>query len=258
MPGRWRRLHVACQNPAVPRVACFVAGAAALLLAVLPMAYLVGFLANFAVPKGIDSGAPGAAGVALAADLALLLSFAVVHSLLARRGVQRRLAAVVSEPLVRSVFSIVAGLQMIALLALWRPLPEPVWSLASPLARAVVWGIFASAWGLVLWALWAVEPTRLFGLRDAWAAALGRRDPPAELAHRGPYRYLRHPLYAATVVAFFAAPDLSRGRLLLAVVLSAYIVVGLRFEERDLARRLGERYLAYRRAVPAFLPRLRR
>ena len=253
------RLHLAaCKNPAVSRLACLAVGTTCFLLAVLPMVYFAGFLANLGVPKGVDSGPGAQAGAALAVDLALVLSFGVVHSLLARRAGKAWMSRLVPQALTRAVYSGVAGAQILALVVFWRPLPGVVWSLASPLARGLVWLLFALAWGVVLWALWAVDATRLFGLRPAWAAARGRLDAPPEVTVRGPYRHLRHPLYGATIVALFAAPEMSHGRLLLATLLTAYILVGVRLEERDLARELGESYLAYRRAVPGFLPWPRR
>jgi len=233
-------------------------GLAGHLLAVLPMVYFVGFLANFAVPKSVDSGAAGAAGRATAIDLVLLLSFAAVHSALARPAAKRFVTRWIPAELERSHYSAVAGLQMAALMALWRPLPEPVWSVEPAAARIALWGLFALGWAVVLWALRAIDDLHLFGFRQAAAAAADRSYEPPPLVPRGPYRFVRHPLYSATLVSLFAAPDMSRGRLLLAAVLAAYIVVGARFEERALEREHGASFRAYRDALPAYLPSFRR
>ena len=49
---------------------------------------------------------------------------------------------------------------------------------------------------------------------------------------------------------------MSLGHLLFAVLMTTYMLVAIPFEERDLAEVYGERYRAYRREVPALLPRL--
>lgn len=232
----------------------FFFGVAGYLLAVAPMVYFVAFTANLPVPKSVDSGAAGPAPTALAVDLALLLAFAAVHSALARPAAKARLARWVPAELERSLYSAIAGAQIVALMALWRPLPVAVWSVPGELPRAALWGLFACGWAIVLCALRAVDAAQLFGLRQALAAAREARYEAPPFVARGPYRYVRHPLYGATVLSLFAAPDMSQGRLLLAVTLTLYIVLGSRFEERDLERAHGDAFRAYRAAVPGFMP----
>jgi protein-S-isoprenylcysteine O-methyltransferase Ste14 len=230
------------------------AGVGGHLLAILPMVYFVGFLGGFAVPKTVDSGPAGAPAAAVAVDLALVAAFAVTHSVLARQAAKSRLARRVSPALERTLFAAVAGVQMIALMALWQPLPEPVWSVAWAPGRAALWAAYGAAWAMVVWALSAIGSLHLFGFARAAAAAAGRDYTPPPFTSPGPYRLLRHPLYAATLVALFATPQLSRGRLLLAAAFTGYILVGVRFEERDLEREHGAAFRAYRDAVPGFLP----
>lgn len=227
------------------------------------MVWFAGFLGGLVVPKTIDSGASGPPGAALAIDLALLTSFGAVHSLLARERSKRRLAGWLPPSLVRSFFSALAGLQIVALCALWRPLPEPVWRLepgsvpGAGLAAATLWTLFFAGWALVLAALWAIGDRHLFGLAEAWASARGESYRPPPFAPRGVYRVIRHPLYTGTLLPLWAAPTMSRGHLLLAAVFTLYLALGSLLEERDLRRRLGDVYRDYRQRVPGFLPRLR-
>jgi len=246
------------QNSPVPRLQLLVLGALGYLLAIVPMVLFVGFLGDFVLPRTIDRG-PGAGGPsALAIDLALLVSFAFVHSALARPAVKQGMARWVPPPLERSLYSAIAGLQILTLLYAWRPLPGEVWSLGTPALRLLVWGLFWSGWGIVVAALAAVDSAHLFGLRQSWSSANGRACPSPPLAARGPYRWIRHPLYSGTVLALFAAPEMSRGHLLLATFFTLYIAIGATYEDRELEARFGESFLAYRRAVPAYLPRIRR
>jgi protein-S-isoprenylcysteine O-methyltransferase Ste14 len=238
----------------VGRRAALALGLAGHCAAVVPMVGFAFFLAGFGIPKTVDSGAPGHAAAALAVDLLLLGSFAVVHSLLARDPTKAAITRWLPVELERSLYSLVAGIQIVALLALWRPLPELVWTVEAVPARTLLYLVQATSWLVVLAALAAVGSGHLFGWRQARAYAAGRPYQPPAIAARGPYRLVRHPLYAATIVAMFAAPDMSRGHLLLAGALTLYILIGLRFEERDLERRHGEAWRAYRRRVPALVP----
>lgn len=231
-------------------------GLAAYLLAIGSMAYFAFFVAGFA-PRSVDRGPLGPPWIAAAIDLALVASFGLVHSLLARAGARAWLARRTGPALERSFFTLVAGAQIVLLEGLWRPLPTPVWSVGSSVARALLWALQAGGWVIVLAALWAVGSAALFGLDRACAAAHDRALPEPELAVRGIYRQIRHPLYLGTALALWAAPDMSLGHLLLATSMTLYLAIGLVLEERDLVRLHGAAFLAYREAVPAWLPRFR-
>lgn len=229
-------------------------GAIAYAVALKSMVWFVGWQANVLLPWTIDSGPEEPWPLALAVDLALLAAFGVVHSLLARRRAKRLLARLLPPALERSFYTLIAGLQITALMFFWRPLPALVWSVENPLARDVLWGLQGAGWALVVVGFWTTGNTHLFGLAQAWASARGATYEARRLVARGVYRWIRHPLYTGTLLALWAIPTASVGRLLLATVFSAYTLIGARFEERDLERNLGERYLDYRRAVPAYLP----
>ncbi len=233
-------------------------GGAAYLAALAPMVYLAGFLANLLVPKGIDSGTTPLAGRALAIDLALVASFGIVHSVLARDPVKARLARWVPPPLERATYVFVAGAQIGLLEWLWQPLPEPVWSVASPGLRALLWASQGLGWAIVLAALAALGTRAFFGFEYAAAAAFDRPSPAPGLAIRGIYRRIRHPLYVGTFLPLWAVPDMSQGHLLLSTTFTLYLAIGLVLEERTLERRHGAAFLAYRDAVPGFLPRWKR
>lgn len=229
-------------------------GAIAYAVALRSMVWFVGWQANVLLPRTIDSGPEEPWPLALAVDLALLAAFGVVHSLLARRRAKRILGRLIPPPLERSFYTLIAGLQITALMYFWRPLPALVWSVENPLARDVLWGLQGAGWALVVVGFWTSGNTHLFGLAQAWASARGAAYEARRLVVRGVYRWIRHPLYTGTLLALWAIPTASVGRLLLATVFSAYTLIGARFEERDLERDLGELYLEYRRAVPAYLP----
>lgn len=209
--------------------------------------YMAGFLANAGVPKSVDVGV-GPLGPALLVDLAVLALFGLQHSAMARRRFHAAWAARLPPELERSSYVLASALVLVLAFWLWRPIPLVVYELESSAARALVWTIFGGGWLLVLCAALSLGARELFGLSSA----------PREAQLRMPflYRRVRHPLQTGFLLALWATPSLTFGHALFAAGLSAYIAIGLHFEERDLVRRFGSAYEEYRRRVPALLPRL--
>ena len=202
-------------------------GLAGYLASLVSMVYFGFFLANLVVPKSVDSGPAGRESRAVAIDLALLVAFGLVHSLLARRAVKARLERLFPPELERSLYSLVAGLQMGLICWVWQPLPMPVWDLPASWAalRAALWVLQAAGWGIVVVALTTIDSTHLFGLRQSLSAARGVPyvAPPFEI--RGIYRHVRHPIYLGFVLAFWATPQMTAGHLLFAAA-STHTVPG--------------------------------
>jgi protein-S-isoprenylcysteine O-methyltransferase Ste14 len=240
----------------VQRVLALAYGAVAYLVFLVTFAYTIGFLAGVAVPKGIDDGADGPAGVAVLVDAALLALFAVQHSVMARPWFKRWWTRLVPQAIERSTYVLVASLVVALLLWQWRSLPDPVWSVEEGWARAVLWGLYALGWGVLVLSTFLLGHFDLFGLRQVLARA--RRRSYVEPGFRQPllYRLVRHPLMSGFLIAFWATPDMSVGRLLFAGAATGYIVIAVRFEERDLHVQLGEAYVRYAAEVPRFVPGL--
>ena len=213
--------------------------------------YTIGFLAGVAVPKGIDDGTRGPAWTAVLINLALLSLFAVQHSVMARPWFKRWWTRIVPEAIERSTYVLAASASVALLLWLWRPLPETVWSVSAGWLRTVLWTVYALGWLVLVLSTFLIGHFDLFGLRQVLA-----RKTYTEPGFRQPflYRLVRHPIMTGFLIAFWAAPDMSVGRLLFAAVASAYILVAVRFEEHDLRKQLGEPYERYLEEVPRFGP----
>lgn len=240
------------------RLPALLFGLLAHLVALGALLVLVGSLTGLGPGPHLDAGgASSSAGAALAIDLALLAAFALPHSVLARDGVKARLARALPAVLVRSLYVLVAGLMLTLLVHAWQPMPVPVWRVESAAVRAALLALALAGWTLALVGILAVDHRELFGLSSVWRFARGEPEPVPRLVVRGIYARLRQPINLGTLVALWTTPDLTQGRLLLAATLSLYVWIGSALEERDLARQFGAEWIAYRRAVPALVPRWR-
>ena len=117
------------------RYAVFVYGLACYAVFFGTYLYAIGFVANIFVPHSIDAPATGDTAANLLVDVALLLAFAVQHSVMARRGFKQWLTRFVPEPAERSTYVLASSVALIALFAFWRPLGGTVWSVDEPGAR---------------------------------------------------------------------------------------------------------------------------
>ena len=218
--------------------------------------YAVGFIGNFGVPRTIDGPAEGSLAMAVLIDLALLGLFAVQHSVMARRSFKAWLTRFVPEPAERSTYVLFSSLALIALFALWRPLGGVVWDVESPAGRVVLQAVFAFGWVVVLACTFLINHFDLFGLRQVWLQLRGRPYTQLRFATPGPYRVVRHPLYVGWLLTFWGTPTMTVTHLLFAVATTAYILIAIRLEERDLVAIHGADYSAYRERVPMLVPRL--
>lgn len=207
-----------------------------------------------ALSRTVDRGPQVSVPWALAVDLSLVAFFAVGHSLMAREGckrVMRRLVPAASE---RSVFVLVASLQLAVLCRLWLPVAaSPLWML-NGVGRWLVSGVCAAGALLLVASTFMMDHLELTGLRQAF----GRGGAPAGLRRPWLYAHVRHPIYLGALVVIWAAPSMTASRLLLSMAFTLYVVVGVRLEERDLLRSFGDEYRRYRREVPMLLPWPRR
>jgi len=219
--------------------------------------YAVAFVGGFLVPRTLE-GAPGRpTAVAVAIDAGLLVVFGLQHSVMARPAFKRWWTGFVPEPAERSTYVLLSSLALVLLFVFWEPLVGTIWDVESPVLRAGLWVAFACGWLTVLVTTFLINHFDLFGLRQVWLYLRGRPYTALPFGTPGPYSRIRHPLYVGWLLAFWETPTMTAGHLFFALAMTGYILLAIRFEERDLVGYYGETYAEYRRRVPMLIPRLR-
>ncbi|HET7099963.1 MAG TPA: isoprenylcysteine carboxylmethyltransferase family protein [Terriglobia bacterium] len=237
------------------RLLAFAYGLFAYVLFLGAYVYAIGFIGNFATPTRLDSSAQGTFAEALIINLLLLALFAVQHSVMARPGFKAVWTRIVPKPVERSTYVLFSNVALILLFALWRPMGVTIWNVENPAARAALYGTMAAGFFIVLVASFLINHFDLFGMRQVWLYLRGREYTPLRFKTPLFYKYVRHPLYVGWLLAFWATPTMTVAHLVFAVMTTAYILVAIQFEERDLITFHGEQYVRYRREVPMLIPR---
>jgi protein-S-isoprenylcysteine O-methyltransferase Ste14 len=218
-------------------------------------AYMAGFVGGFLVPKTIDTPSSMSPAWAATIDLGLIAMFAMQHSIMARPAFKRIWTRVVPHAIERSTYCLFSCVVSALMMWQWQAIDVAIWHVEDTAARAWVWVLFAAGWLLVPAVSFMIHHFDLFGIRQVWLYLRGK--PYTALPFRTPMLYsrIRHPLYIGWAIAFWATPTMTLGHLLFAAAMTLYMGLAAIVEERDLVSYFGEKYRAYQKRVPMFVPR---
>jgi protein-S-isoprenylcysteine O-methyltransferase Ste14 len=224
---------------------------------ILTIVYSIGFFGNLFVARTIDAAAIVPLGEALAVNFGLLLLFGLQHSGMARKPFKRWLHARMSRCLERSTYVLISSIAMILVITFWQPMGGVVWSVSNIIMSRTIYAFYFAGWSLMIYATFLMDHFEMFGLRQAWTSYQGGECWTAEFRTPGLYRHVRHPIYLGWLLILWSSPVMTVTHLVLAAGMTIYMLVGIQFEEHDLAAELPD-YRQYIRKVPMLLPSFRR
>lgn len=191
----------------------------------------------------------------LLVDLCLCLLFFMQHSIMVRRRFRLWLTRGVHADLHGALYASASGVCLLLLTGLWQPVGAPLWTPGASV-RWILTGIFLAAGIAAWWGARALGDFDALGIRPAMRvsprAPVGATVP---FTVRGPYRWVRHPLYLFSLIIIWSGPVFTVDRLMHNALWTIWIAIGAALEERDLLACFGDGYRSYRRRVPMLLPR---
>jgi methanethiol S-methyltransferase len=242
------------QRSLIGRIIAFVYGIASYLVFFITFLYAIGFVEGLVVSKTIDNGTVGPTTQAFIVNLLLMSVFAIQHSVMARKGFKQWWTKFVPASVERATYVLLASLALALLIWQWQPIPAVVWQIADPGIAMALTILSFLGWLIVLTSTFLINHFELFGLKQVANNLTGR--PMLAPSFREPlyYHFVRHPIYLGFIIAFWAAPTMTVGHLLFAAVTTAYVLVGIQLEERDLIDIFGDQYRSYKARVSMLLP----
>lgn len=204
------------------------------------------------MPISVDTGE--SSSYAFFVDIGLIALFGLQHSVMARPAVKAALFDGRSVSFRASTYTLLSAVCLFVMYLFWQPMTTTVWSMPSGPGYWIMTALYAGGWLLAFIATFQIDHFELFGLHQGWRVLRNLPEPEPLFQKKGFYRFVRHPVQTGTMLGLWATPVMSSGHLLLSIGMSVYILIGLKLEERDLVRALGEGYRRYLREVPMLFP----
>lgn len=184
----------------------------------------------------------------------LCLLFFLQHSGMIRRSFRRWLANFIPAQYQGAIYTLASGACVLIVVAFWQG-SDTILFEANAKIRGVLRGFFVLSMLGMVWGLLALRSVDMFGLSPILKRSNAKATQAKHLVIRGPYRWVRHPLYLFMIILFWSAPHLTMDRLLFNILWTIWVVAATVLEERDLAADFGPAYREYQLKVPMLVPK---
>lgn len=216
--------------------------------------YLIAFVGGVFVPNSLSTTANVETSNALFINLGLILMWGVQHSVMARKSFKDAIASIIPQQIERSTYVLASSIVLAVLMYYWQPMNGIVWTVESPLAQQMLWVCFGLGWALVLASTFLTDHFDLFGLRQTWLYFVKKSYTPVKFTQRLFYRWIRHPMMLGLIIAFWAIPTMTTSHFVFSAGMSIYVLIGIYFEEKGLARTIGSDYQQYQNRTSKVIP----
>lgn len=240
------------------RTLMFAYGLSSYLVFFVVFAWTIAFLGNFAIPRTISSPPEMPTLLAAMINLALIVQFAIQHSVMARPFFKRWITKVIPQACERSTYVLLSSLSLMLIVAFWQPIGGHIWVVKNAWIVGLIYALSFVGWGLLFYATCLLGHLELFGVAQVWRAFRSQPTEPSKFRTPSLYKFVRHPIYLGWLIAIWATPTMSIAHWFFALSITVYILVAVQLEERDLVDHHGETYRQYRRMVPMLFPKMKK
>lgn len=226
---------------------------------ILSTSYLIGGGSLIALMVFLYAGALNIVVLDLGEERMLLLDaglsflFFIQHSLMIRRSFRQSMARYIPEEYCSAFYAIASGIALLVVVVFWQG-SDRIFVTFHGISRWFFHLVLLVSIAGMFWGTQALKYFDPFGIRQIIRRLHGRTPGHIPLAVRGPYRWVRHPLYFFVIVIIWSSPDVTADRLLFNVLWTMWIIVATFLEERDLVAQFGGAYIEYQKRVPMIFP----
>ena len=206
------------------------------------------------LPRHIDSDNPGPLNTALLINVGLITIFVLQHSIMARLTFKSRWTKIIPPAAERSTYLFLSGILMALICLYWQPVNGVLWQVDNEIGQAILIAVYIIGWSVPVLASFMINHFELFGLQQVYFNLVNKPEPSPHFTERWFYKIVRHPIQLGTLIGIWSTPTMSMTHLMLSAPLTIYVLMSLKYEERDLVTTLGEKYEDYQKRVRMIIP----
>lgn len=232
-------------------IICYAIGVAALVALIL-------FIGDLFLPVTVNKASPFAPALtgwaAIALNAGLIAVWGIQHTVMASKGFKAWWTQYMPAPIERSTYLVATAVVTGVLFAFWVPMEHTFYDTTGTPAYWALTGLYFTGWAITVFATFLINHFHLFGLQQAWHMIAKTQSKTATFRTPLLYKLVRHPMMTGMIISLWAAPVMTMSRLVINLAFTAYILIGIFYEEKTLVADLGEQYEAYRETTPSLIP----